>query len=132
MCHPDRFEDDQKEAAHQAFVALQQIYKANDLHALRELHTTLKTSGLPKAPRSITLSRSDALRAAIAELQHRISETLRQLQHLHRSEGADLLRLAGNTEADWFGFFEKQKQLLQEEILQLQHAITLYNTADAD
>jgi hypothetical protein len=132
LCHPDRFEDDQKEAAHQAFVVLQEVYKTNDLSALREFHTTLKTSGLPNAPRSITLSRSDSLRAAIAELQHRINETLRQLQHLHRSEGADLLRLAGNTEADWLGFFEKQKQLLQEEILQLQHAITLYNTADAD
>jgi len=132
LCHPDRFEGDQKEAAHQAFVVLQEVYKTNDLSALRELHATLKTGGLPKAPRSITLSRSDALRAAIAELQHRISETLRQLQRLHYSEGADLLRLAGNTEADWLGFFEKQRQLLQEEISQLQHAITLYDMDNAE
>lgn len=132
LCHPDRFDNDQKEAAHQMFVILQEIYKTNDLPALRELHTTLKNGGLPKAPRSITLSRSDALRAAIAELQHRISETLRQLQRLHYSEGADLLRLAGNTEADWLGFFEKQKQLLQEEILKLQHTIILYDTDKAE
>lgn len=132
LCHPDRFDNDQKEAAHQMFVALQDIYKTNDLPALRELHTTLKSGGLPKAPRSITLSRSDALRAAIAELQHRISETLRQLQRLHHSEGADLLRLAGNTESEWLSFFEKQKQLLQEEILQLQHTITLYDTDKAE
>lgn len=132
LCHPDRFEDDQKEAAHQAFVVLQEIYKSNDLSALREFNTALKNGGLPKAPRSVTLSRSDALRAAIAELQHRINETLRQLQSLHGSEGADLLRLAGNTEADWLVFFEKQKQLLQEEILQLQHAITLYDTENAE
>lgn len=128
LCHPDKFEDDQKDAATQTFIALQELYDNNDLSALRELYTSLKNGGLPKAPRSTTLSRSDALRAAIAELQHRISETLRQLQRLHHSEGADLLRLAGNTEADWLGFFEKQKQLLQEEILQLQHAITLYDT----
>lgn len=131
LCHPDRFEDDQKEAAHQAFVVLQEVYKTNDLPALRELHATLKNGGLPKAPRSITLSRSDTLRAAIAELQHRIGETLRQLQYLNDSEGAELLRLAGSTEADWLGFFEKQKQLLQEEILQLQHAITTYKMDNA-
>lgn len=132
LCHPDKFENDQKDTATQTFVALQEIYDNNDLPALREFYTSLKNGGLPKAPRSITLSRSDALRAAIAELQHRISETLSQLQRLHHSEGADLLRLAGNTEADWLGFFEKQKQLLQEEILQLQHAITLYDTDKAD
>lgn len=132
LCHPDRFDDAQKEAAHQAFVTLQHIYKANDLNALRELHTTLKSGGLPKAPRSITLSRSDALRAAIAELQHRINETLHQLQQMHRSEGAELLRLAGNTENEWLIFFEKQKQLLEEEIQQLQQAIVLYETADAE
>lgn len=132
LCHPDRFDETQKDAAHQVFVSLQNIYKANDLHALRELHNTLKSGGLPKAPRSITLSRADALRAALAELQHRISETLHQLQYLHRSEGAELLRLAGNTESEWLSFFEKQKQLLQEEIQQLQQAITLYETADVE
>lgn len=132
LCHPDKFEDDQKDAATQTFVALQELYDNNDLSALRELYTSLKNGGLLKAPRSTTLSRSDALRAAIAELQHRISETLRQLQRLHHSEGADLLRLAGNTESEWLSFFEKQKQLLQEEILQLQHTITLYDTDNAE
>lgn len=132
LCHPDRFDETQKEAAHQVFVRLQNIYKANDLHALRELHTTLKSGGLPKAPRSITLSRADALRAALAELQHRINDTLHQLQYLHRSEGAELLRLAGNTEGEWLSFFEKQKQLLQEEAQHLQQAITLYETANAE
>lgn len=132
LCHPDKFEDDQKDAATQTFVALQELYDNNDLSALRELYTSLKNGGLLKAPRSTTLSRSDALRAAIAELQHRISETLRQLQRLHHSEGADLLRLAGNTESEWLSFFEKQKQLLQEEILQLQHTITLYDTDKAE
>ena len=132
LCHPDKFEDDQKDAATQTFVVLQELYDNNDLSALRELYTSLKNGGLLKAPRSTTLSRSDALRAAIAELQHRISETLRQLQRLHHSEGADLLRLAGNTESEWLSFFEKQKQLLQEEILQLQHTITLYDTDKAE
>lgn len=124
LCHPDRFEDIEKEAAHQIFVELQNVYKSNDISALRDLHNTLKSGGLPKAPRSSTIRRSDALRTAIAELQHRITSTLRQLQNLYRSEGADLLRLAGSTEDEWLGFFSKQELLLQAEFQRLQNAIT--------
>lgn len=132
LCHPDRFEDEEKEAAHQMFVVLQEVYKTNDLSALRELHVSLKTGGLPKAPRSATLGRSDALRAAIAELQCRITDILCQLQRLHNSEGVDLLFLAGNTEADWLRFFAKQEKLLQVELQQLQQSIALYDVVDVD
>lgn len=120
LCHPDKFEEEQKEAAHQIFVELQDVYKKNDIPALRALHTKLKTGGLFKAPRSSTLNRFDALRAAIAELQHRVTDILFQIQQLHSSEGAGLLRMAGTTESDWLTFFVRQEQLLQAELQQLQ------------
>lgn len=130
LCHPDKFADGQKEGAHQIFVELQDVYKKNDLSALRELYTKLKTGSLFKAPRSSTLSRFDALRVAIAELEHRITDILFQIQQLHSSEGADLLRMAGDTESDWLVFFSKQEQLLQAELQQLKQGIALYNTED--
>ncbi len=130
LCHPDRFEEADKDAAHEAFVVLQDVYKSNDLTALKELYNNLKSGGLPKAPRSSTLSRSDALRTAIAELQHRITSTLHQLQNLYNSEGADLLRLAGDTEAQWHNFFVQQAQLMQAELEQLQQTITNYDVSN--
>lgn len=131
LCHPDRFEEEDKNAAHEAFGVLQDVYKTNDLAALKDLYSNLKSGGLPKAPRSSTLSRSDALRTAIAELQHRITSTLHQLQNLYNSEGADLLRLAGDTEAEWHNFFAKQEQLLQAELEQLQQSVIQYDTSRA-
>lgn len=130
LCHPDKFAKEQKNAAHLVFVKLREIYTANDLPALRELYATLQAGGLPGAPRSSTLSRADALRAAIAELQHRMAETLHQLQALHKSEGAALLRRAGNSEADWPAFFARQEQLLQAELEQLRQAVAAYGAAD--
>ena len=102
---------------------MQEIYTANDLQALGELYDELKAGGLSSAPRSSTLSRADALRAAIAELRHRITETLHQLQALHNSEGAALLRKAGDGESDWTLFFERQAQLLQAELERLLQAL---------
>jgi hypothetical protein len=123
LCHPDKFSDEQKAAAHQVFVRLQEIYTANDLQALGELYDELKAGGLSSAPRSSTLSRADALRAAIAELRHRITEALHQLQALHNSEGAALLRKAGDGESDWTLFFERQAHLLQAELERLLQAL---------
>ena len=132
LCHPDKFGEEQKEAAHQVFVQLQAVYDQNDLPALRKLYQTLKTGGLPQAPRSSTLSRADALRAAIAQLQHRVSDVLQQIRHLHSSEGAALLRMAGHTEADWLIFFAAQEKLLQAEWMQLQRDIAAYDAEEQD
>jgi len=123
LCHPDKFSDEQKAAAHQFFVRLQEIYNANDLQALGELYEELKAGGLSSAPRSSTLGRADALRAAIAELSHLITETLHHLKALHNSEGAALLRKAGEGESDWTLFFARQAHLLQAELERLLQAL---------
>lgn len=127
LCHPDRFSHDQKADAHRAFVELQEIYKANDLQALRELHETLKAGRLPRSPRSSTLSRADSLRVAIAELRNRITETLRQVKILHESEAAVLMRNAGKGQANWNAFFGQQKLLLQAEIERLQKELAAFD-----
>lgn len=127
LCHPDKFADREKVAAHQAFVALQALYKINDLEGVRKLHDTLKVGGLSvAAPRSSTLSRVDSLRAAIAELKCRITETLRALQGLRDSEAAVLMRKAGPGESDWPAFFQRQARLLEAELARLEQAIAAH------
>lgn len=131
LCHPDKLEEEQKDIAHQVFVELQEVYKKNDLAALRDIYTKLKTQGLFKAHRSSTLSRTDTLRAAIAELQHRIADALKQIQQLYNSEASGLLRMAGNSESEWNNFFAKQKELLVNELHRMQQEITIFSVSDS-
>ena len=122
-CHPDKFTDEKKGDAHRVFVILQEIYNRNDLEALRELYATLKAGGLHSGSQSSNLSRSDNLRAVIAELQYRITEALREFRALYDSEGSALLRRAGETESDWSTFLAQQKQLFQAELESFQKRI---------
>jgi hypothetical protein len=128
LCHPDRFSEEMKEAAHKKFVILQEIYKSNDLHTLKEFYSTLKEGGLPNAPRSSTLSRSEALRAAITELLHKVSDITKQLQYLYQSEEVKMLRSAGITEAEWAVFFENQKQHLEKRLDELRSTDAQYQS----
>lgn len=134
LCHPDKFADGQKAVAHQAFVELQALYKANDLQGVRKLHDTLNATGPSGAvPRSGTLSRGDALRAVIAELRYRIAETLRALKNLHDSEAAALLRKAGPSASEWPAFFQRQTHSLEAELERLQQAIAAHHgNVDSD
>lgn len=54
LSHPDKVPDERKEAAHRAFVELQDAYKSNDLALVRQIYETLRTGGLPET-RSATL-----------------------------------------------------------------------------
>jgi hypothetical protein len=132
LCHPDKFPEEHQEAAAEVFVALKAAYDANDLPKVREIFTTLQAGGLPRAPRSSTLSRADALRAAIAELQHRIAATLRGLQVLVSSDGVKLLRSAGRSQHDWPAFFERQQRLLSAELERLQQAVAALGASESD
>lgn len=122
LCHPDKFSEDRKEAAHRAFVELQAAYKCNDLARVREIHETLKSGGIP-GTRSTTLSESEALSAAIAELEYAIAKLVTELKALQASEGARLMEAAGPTEADWRRFFERQQEALETELTRIESDI---------
>ena len=123
LCHPDRFSEEMKEAAHQEFVILQEIYKSNDLQGLKEFYSNLKEGGLSNASRSSTLSRSEALHAAITELLHKVSDITKQLQYLHQSEEVKMLRSAGTSEEKWAVFFERQKEYLEKRLDELRSTV---------
>lgn len=118
LCHPDKFPEERKEAAHRAFTELQDAYKSNDLERVREIHAALAAGGLPAA-RSATLCLVDGLKAAIAELEHAIAHTLMALKALYASDACQLMMAAGTTEASWQVFFHQQEEILHEELARL-------------
>jgi hypothetical protein len=115
LCHPDKLPEEKKEAAHHVFVELQDAYKCNDLPRVREIHETLAAGGLP-GTRSTTLSEIEALKAAIAEMEHAIARLVAELKALQGSDGVKLMGTAGATEAEWQCFFEQQHETLETEL----------------
>ncbi|MEO5607343.1 MAG: phospholipase D-like domain-containing protein [Polaromonas sp.] len=115
LCHPDKVPAEKKEAAHRAFVELQEAYKGNDLARVREIHEALAAGGLP-GTRSTTLSEVEALKAAIAELEYAIARLVAELKALQESDGTKMMYAAGATEADWQCFFAQQREALEAEL----------------
>lgn len=115
LCHPDKFPDDRKEAAHRAFVELQEAYKSNNLSKLRDIYRVL-VAGDMSGFRSNTLSGYEGLMAAVAELEFSIIKHVTELKALIESEGFKLLRFAGESEGAWQRYFEQQKERLEEEV----------------
>ncbi len=105
FCHPDKAPIEKKEAAHRVFVELQDAYKCNDLHRVREIHDALAAGGLPES-RFSTLSEVESLKAAIAELENAIAEMVAALKTWQESDIVTQMNKAGDTRADWQKYFE--------------------------
>jgi chromosome segregation ATPase len=131
LCHPDKVTEDRKEAAHSAFVELQEAYKGNDLARVREIHVALKSGGLP-GTRSTTLSEVEALSAAIAELEYAIARMIVELKALQASDGIRLVNAAGATEADWQSFLKQQYETLEIELARIVSEIIAAQTDECD
>lgn len=127
LCHPDKVPEERKEAAHRVFIELQEAYKSNDLARVREIHKTLSTGGLP-GTRSTTLSKVEALKAAIAEMEYAIARLVVELKSLQNSDGVRLVDAAGATEADWKIFLEQQRETLEMELVKVVSAILAEQT----
>lgn len=129
LCHPDKFQDNKKEAAHRAFTELQEAYKSNDLARVKEIHEALKAGGLPDT-RSTTLSEVETLKAAIAELETAIKRLIFELKALQGSAGVKLMEAAGSTETDWQRFFDQQYEALENELTKIVSKILTTQTEE--
>jgi len=128
LCHPDKFPEEQKEAATKSFIDLQAAYQSNDLSKVRQIHSKLAAHGLP-ATRSTTLRVVDKLKAAIAELEHAITRIAAELTTLHSSDAYCLLKAAGDNEIGWQEFFERQRALLEAELATVESQIVAHREA---
>jgi hypothetical protein len=132
LCHPDKFprDDDIMQArAHAFFVELSAAYRSNDLACVQEIHDTLKAGGLPDA-RSHTLNEVEALRAAIAELEHAIARLVAELRELQASDAIRMMAAAGATETDWPVFFERQRKYLETQLERIEQDIRELQTEE--
>lgn len=131
LCHPDKFPEARKEAAHRAFTALQDAYKNNDLAKVQEIHEALLAGDLSGA-RSATLSEVEALKAAIAELDYVIAKLVAELKALQQSDGFSLMNAAGATESHWQDFFEQQRGALEIELARVVSDLLVHETEEQD
>lgn len=118
LCHPDKVPEEKKDTAHRVFVDLQEAYKDNDLARVRAIHETLATGG-QTGTRSTTLSEAEALKTAIAEMEHAIDKLVAELKALQESEGGKFLDSAGATEEDWQIFLAEQRKTLEMELVDI-------------
>lgn len=118
LCHPDKFPEERKAAAHLVFTELQAAYRLNELDRVREIYSTLASGGLPKA-RSSSLRVVDELLAAVAELEHAIARATGELKAFYESASCKLMREAGSTEASWQTFFAHRRSMIEDDLLRL-------------
>ena len=131
LCHPDKVSEGRKEAAHRVFVELQEAYTSNNLPRMREIYNALKLGGIP-GTRSTTLTETEALRAAIAQVEYAITKVVAELRALQESDGARLVDAAGATEADWRSFLAQQRQTLETELARIEADILIARTKEAE
>jgi cytochrome c5 len=122
LCHPDKFSEDMKMRAHEAFVTLKAAYESNDLTRVREIYDTLKSGGLTNS-RSRNQGTVGALRAAITEIEYAIARLVAELRALQASDAVRMLLAAGATEAEWPEYFEHQRQNLKAQLERIEQSI---------
>lgn len=127
LCHPDKVADAQKTDAHAAFVALQEAYRCNDLPGVREIYQTLK-AGRTLNARSALLSEFEALQAAIAQMEHKISALVGEFKALRDSDAGRLMESVH----DWEAYIDARRRELEAEIEQTAEEIARCREAEVD
>lgn len=122
LCHPDKFPEDQKERATEVFIELQEAYKSNDIAKVQAIYDDLVADGLPNS-RSRSLREIDTLKAAIAELKHRLGQITAEIIALRTSDAFQMVEAAGRNEADWKAFFAQQSFALEAESARIEAEI---------
>lgn len=122
LCHPDKFPEDQKERAIEVFIELQEAYKSNDITKVQAIYDDLVADGLPNS-RSRSLREIDTLKAAIAELKHRLGQITAEIIALRASDAFQMVEAAGRNEADWKAFFAQQSFALEAESARIEAEI---------
>ncbi len=114
-CHPDKVDGPDRARATELFVQLNAAYKANDLSGVLAIHAAVREGNL-FVDRAKTLTASESLGHAIAQLQQELERLQRVIRQLHRS---DIYRTFRDLD-DWDAYFEQQRVALQLAIQELE------------
>jgi len=115
LCHPDKVPDDQKARAHEIFLALQEAYRSNDVEEVRRIFEALRNNEMNLSVRSSVLSVSHQLKAAIVQMEHKVSFVVRELQELRGSAAVLLMKQVGDAEDAWENYVGARTKELEEE-----------------
>jgi hypothetical protein len=114
LCHPDKVNDEFKEAAQQIFIELKAAYDVNNLKKVTEILNDLEKVNYFKS-KSETVSKKDLLKAAIAELHRRIKTLETEIITIKQS---DTFKTTISI-SDWDEYFRITKEKLQRELDEL-------------
>ncbi|HET56738.1 MAG TPA: DUF1669 domain-containing protein [Ignavibacteria bacterium] len=119
LCHPDKVNDEFKNAAQQIFIELKAAYDVNDLKTVTEILRELENGNFFK-PRSETVSEKDVLRVAIEKLQRQIKNLESEIISIKSSETYRTIEFI----TDWNEYFRITKEKLENELENLQKELT--------
>jgi hypothetical protein len=114
ICHPDKVDKAHQQEAHEAFVALNEAYRKNDIQAIESILKKLEIGQFDLYSHGAIKDRVQ-LEEQISELRSQIELLTRELVKISKSEN---YRLA-TTVSDINEYLEKQRIRLREEIEQL-------------
>ena len=130
LCHPDKVPEDKKQLAHEIFVELQEAYKSNDIEQVANIYERVKKGDF-KQTRASTLTKTEILKAAIAEIKYQLDKLLTELQVLQTSQSVQLMQRAGSNEADWQQYFDGQYRLLKNELERVSEQVQQFINGEA-
>lgn len=130
LCHPDKVPEDKKQLAHEIFVELQEAYKSNDIEQVANIYERVKKGDF-KQTRASTLTKTEILKAAIAEIKYQLDKLLTELQVLQTSQSVQLMQRAGSNEADWQQYFDAQYRSLKSELERVSEQVQQFINGEA-
>ena len=117
LCHPDKVNDEFKDAAQKIFIELKAAYEAKDLKKVNELLNDLE-KGFFKS-KSDTVSEKDLLKVAIEKLRRQIKILETEIVSI---KGSETFQTIFNIK-DWDDYFGSTKEKLEKEMVELQKEI---------
>jgi len=115
LCHPDKVDDEFKEAAQRIFIELKQAYDANNLKKVSDILDELGIGNYFKT-KSETVQEKDLLKAAIAKLKKQIKILEAEIIAIKESETFNTIIEI----TDWGDYFMNIKEKLKQELQELQ------------
>jgi curved DNA-binding protein CbpA len=118
LCHPDKVNDEFKEAAQKIFIELRAAYEANDLKKVTEILNDLEKGNYFKT-KSETIAEKDKLKVEVAKLKGKIRTLEEEIIAIKGSE--TFMKIIDIN--DWDEYFNRTKEKLQLELEELKFGV---------
>ena len=114
LCHPDKVNDEFKEAAQSIFIELKAAYDANNLNKVSDILEDLERGNYFRS-KSEKVSEKDLLKVVIAKLKRQILALEAEIISIKDSDTFKTIRGIEN----WDDYFKRTKEKLQRELDEL-------------